>query len=147
MYRIKIEKSFDAAHFLAGYIGKCSNIHGHRWKVIVEIKANRLNDKDQLRGMIVDFGELKEDLAKIVDKFDHSLIYESGTLREETIAALKCEKFLLNEVEFRPTAENFSKYFYDEMKKKYDIFQVAVYETPNNCAVYGKEVIEELDVY
>ena len=34
MYFLKTEQSFDSAHFLAGYHGKCANIHGHRWKVI-----------------------------------------------------------------------------------------------------------------
>ena len=28
MYYIRSEGSFDSAHFLKGYIGKCSNIHG-----------------------------------------------------------------------------------------------------------------------
>ena len=32
MYFLKTEQSFDSAHFLAGYHGKCANIHGHRWK-------------------------------------------------------------------------------------------------------------------
>ena len=29
MYYLKTEHSFDSAHFLAGYEGKCRNIHGH----------------------------------------------------------------------------------------------------------------------
>ena len=41
------------------------------------------------------------------------------------------------EVPFRPTAENFAKYFYDEIKKMgYSAKEVVVYETPNNCATY-----------
>jgi 7-carboxy-7-deazaguanine synthase len=27
-----VEQSFNSAHFLAGYQGKCANIHGHRWR-------------------------------------------------------------------------------------------------------------------
>ena len=37
MYILKTEASFDSAHFLAGYDGKCSNLHGHRWKIILEV--------------------------------------------------------------------------------------------------------------
>ena len=37
MHFIKTEASFDAAHFLTNYNGKCRNIHGHRWKVIAKI--------------------------------------------------------------------------------------------------------------
>ena len=38
---------------------------------------------------------------------DHTLIYESGTLREKTVEALLEEGFRLTKVDFRPTAENF----------------------------------------
>ena len=37
MYYLKTEHSFDSAHFLAGYEGKCRNIHGHEWRVVIEI--------------------------------------------------------------------------------------------------------------
>ena len=32
MYILKTSASFDSAHFLAGYTGKCANLHGHRWE-------------------------------------------------------------------------------------------------------------------
>ena len=41
-YTLKTEHSFDSAHFLSGYEGKCSNIHGHRWRVVMEIMDNKL---------------------------------------------------------------------------------------------------------
>ena len=37
MYTLISEASFDSAHFLAQYEGKCRNIHGHRWTIKVEI--------------------------------------------------------------------------------------------------------------
>ena len=49
MYILKTEASFDSAHFLAGYEGKCSNIHGHRWKIILEVKTEELKDDVQHR--------------------------------------------------------------------------------------------------
>ena len=39
MYLIRSECSFDAAHFLKGYSGKCRNLHGHRWRVVAELKG------------------------------------------------------------------------------------------------------------
>ena len=42
MYILKTEHSFDSAHFLAGYEGKCANIHGHRWRVEIEVQAEEL---------------------------------------------------------------------------------------------------------
>lgn len=139
MFTLVSENSFDAAHFLHGYNGKCSNIHGHRWRVVVEIFSDKLSDDKQTRGMVVDFDTLKEDIKQEVDYFDHSLIIEAGTLKEKNYEALKEEGIRLIELDFRTTAENFSKYFYDRFEKKgYNVKQVSVYETPNNCATYSK---------
>lgn len=137
MYILKTEHSFDSAHFLAGYEGKCSNIHGHRWKVEVEVMTEKLNTDKQLNGMYVDFGTLKEDLKKMVDELDHSLIIERGSLKELTFKALTEEGFRILEFDFRPTAENFAKYFYDKMKLSgYEVKMTTVYETPTNAASY-----------
>lgn len=76
----------------------------------------------------------------LCDYFDHSLIYETGSLKAETVAALQNEDFHLEEVSFRPTAENFAYYFYKELTDLgYGVHYVEVYETPNNCAVYEEE--------
>ena len=107
MYYLKTESSFDSAHFLKGYDGKCRNLHGHRWRVVVEIAADQLKDEGQTRGMLVDFSDLKNALEDICDDFDHSLIYEKGSLKGATIAALQAEEFRMIEVGFRPTAEHF----------------------------------------
>ena len=89
MYILKTEASFDSAHFLAGYEGKCSNIHGHRWKIILEVKTEELKDDVQHRGMYVDFGELKKDLRELADSMDHALIIEKNTLKETTLERVK----------------------------------------------------------
>lgn len=139
MYSLTIEQSFDSAHFLSGYVGKCGNIHGHRWKVILEVQSMELRTDTQQRGMCVDFAELKKDLKKEIEILDHTLIIEKGSLKQKTLEILEEEGFLLVQMEFRPTAENFSKYFYEIMSDKgYDVSVVHIYETPNNCASYWK---------
>ncbi|MCK4883987.1 MAG: 6-carboxytetrahydropterin synthase, partial [Candidatus Diapherotrites archaeon] len=35
MYTLKTESTFDAAHYLNNYVGKCSTMHGHQWRAIV----------------------------------------------------------------------------------------------------------------
>lgn len=137
MYILKTEASFDSAHFLAGYQGKCSNLHGHRWRVLVEVWSNELVMEGQLRGMVTDFGDIKADLQKITDYYDHALIIETGSLKEATVQALEAEGFRMIQVPFRPTAEHFAKHFYENLKEMgYQVRAVEVYETPNNCAVY-----------
>ena len=126
MYTLKTEHSFDAAHFLYGYEGKCSNIHGHRWRVVAEVSSDELETTGQNRGMYVDF--------------DHCLIIETGSLKETTLKALQDENFRIIQFAFRPTAENMAKYFYDKMiGRGYRVKQITVYETPNNAASYTQD--------
>ena len=137
MYKLKTKASFDSAHFLKDYDGKCSNIHGHRWTVEIEVGAETLESDTQNRGMVVDFSNLKKDLKEIADYFDHSLIMETGSLRQATEDALIAENLRIVKVDFRPTAENFAKYIYDEMTSRgYKVIEASVYETPNNVASY-----------
>ena len=139
MYILKGEYSFDSAHFLAGYEGKCSNIHGHRWRVIAEIYGEELKQDGQLKGMIIDFGDIKKDIKKMVDDHDHALIIEKNTLKNSTLICLKEEGFNIIELPFRPTAEEFSRYFYEILEGKgYSVKRVTVYETPTNSATYEK---------
>ena len=113
MYILKTEASFDSAHFLAGYNGKCSNLHGHRWKIVLEVQTEELKEDDQHKGMYVDFGELKK-------------------LNKDIVAWIK-----IIELDFRPTAENMAKYFYEKIKiLGYNMRAVTVYETPANSATY-----------
>lgn len=137
MYQLTTEHSFDSAHFLAGYDGKCGNLHGHRWRVLLTVQSETLREDRQQKGMCVDFAELKKDLRTELDALDHVLIIEQGSLRESTMKALQEEKFLVVEMLFRPTAENFARYFYELFTLKgYPVAKVEVYETPNNSAVY-----------
>ena len=48
MYILKASSEFDSAHFLSGYSGKCKNIHGHRWKIEVEIYSEKLHETGNL---------------------------------------------------------------------------------------------------
>ena len=137
MDQLTTEHSFDSAHFLAGYDGKCGNLHGHRWRVLLTVQSETLREDRQQKGMCADFAELKKDLRTELDALDHVLIIEQGSLRESTMKALQEEKFQVVEMPFRPTAENFARYFYELFTLKgYPVAKVEVYETPNNSAVY-----------
>lgn len=137
MYILETEQSFDSAHFLSGYKGKCSNLHGHRWRVVARIAMDELNKEGQTRDMVIDFGDFKDALKKLTDALDHSFIFETGSLKETTVIALKEEGFLLHEVPFRPTAEQFSRYFYEQLQDlDFPVYNISVYETPTNCSTY-----------
>lgn len=137
MYILKAEHSFDSAHFLANYKGKCANIHGHRWRVEIEVQSETLVNGGQLDGMVIDFGDLKKDVKEMADYYDHALIIQKGTMREETLNCIVQDGFNVIQVNFRPTAENFAAFFFNIMKDKgYNVKRTTVYETPTNSAVY-----------
>lgn len=139
MYFLETSAAFDAAHFLAGYEGKCANIHGHHWVVEVKIGGRELSQSGEKRGMLIDFGDLKNLVRGLAEKFDHTLLYERGSLREKTLEALSEEGFRLAELSYRPTAENLARDFYERLRADgLPVLRVTVYETPDNCAAYSE---------
>ena len=140
MYTLEASAAFDSAHFLSGYSGKCANIHGHRWVIKVNAASKTLVESGEKRGMVIDFGDLKKAVRALADSFDHALIYEAGTLKQQTENALICDGFRLIPVPYRPTAENFARDFFASLKEiGLPVVRVAVYETPDNCAAYSEE--------
>ncbi len=139
MYLLKTAATFDSAHFLSGYNGKCANIHGHTWKLEVAISSQELKETGEKRGMVIDFSDFKKAVRELASSFDHTLIYEKGSLKDGTVAALSAEGFKLTEVPFRPTAENFAEHFYRSLAESLPVKSVSVYETPDNCAVYEED--------
>ncbi|TFH42678.1 MAG: 6-pyruvoyl tetrahydropterin synthase family protein, partial [Chrysiogenales bacterium] len=66
MYRLTIHDYFSSAHQLKGYRGECEGVHGHNWKVEVEVEGEGLNDI----GLLVDFHDLKAILKEVIDPLD-----------------------------------------------------------------------------
>lgn len=140
MYGLKTESSFDAAHFLTDYHGKCENLHGHRWRVVAYLAVDDLQKEGHHKGMVIDFVDFKHALRDLTEALDHSFVVEEGSLSDKTLACLREEGFTLSMMPFRTTAENLARYFADELEKLgFPVEQVDVYETPNNCAIYRKD--------
>lgn len=140
MYKLKTESSFDAAHFLTDYHGKCENLHGHRWRVVAYIAQAEVCKEGTHKDMVLDFGEFKKEVRALTEEFDHSFIVEEGSLQAQTLSCLENEGFTLTILPFRTTAENLAHYFYDRLAEKgLPVSEIEVYETPNNCAIYCGE--------
>ncbi len=73
MYILTVEDSFAAAHQLHGYRGKCENLHGHNWKIELEVGGRVLNDI----GLLIDFHDLKDILKSVISDLDHSNLNET----------------------------------------------------------------------
>lgn len=137
MYELKTEASFDSAHFLTDYYGKCENLHGHRWRAVVYLKGDKLQEEGTMKDMVLDFGVFKHAVRELAEELDHTFLVEEGSLATDTTACLEREGFSLTVLPFRMTAENLARYFHDRLVEQgLAVSQVELYETPNNCAIY-----------
>ena len=142
MFKIKSEVQFDMAHYLSGYVGKCSNIHGHRYRLIAKLASKTLHQNGQLRGMVDDFSNFKNALKEIEDTFDHKLIIENNKEGQELARKLKemPNNFAIYFVPYRPTAEEMSRDIFNRLKAKgLPVCEVELFETPNNSCIYTEE--------
>ena len=139
MFILKNEIQFDTAHYLSGYEGKCSNIHGHRYRLVVELASETLQPSGQCRGMVADFGDVKKEMQRIAEQYDHKLLIEDnadGNAVAEALAKVP-NQFAIVMVPYRPTAEEMSRDIYQQMKTAgYPVYSVELYETPTNSCKY-----------
>lgn len=137
MYCLQTEAAFDSAHFLTEYYGKCENLHGHRWRVVVTIGADELQTEGTMKDMVLDFGVFKKAVRALADSLDHTFLVEEGSLKPATIAALEGEGFSLTIMPFRTTAENLARWFFEQLVAQgLPVIEVECDETPNNQAFY-----------
>jgi 6-pyruvoyl tetrahydropterin synthase/QueD family protein len=79
MYRIRKSIDVDFAHHVRGHLGPCINLHGHTWKLEVEIGAAELD----AQGFVIDFGLLKRRvLTPCHALLDHALAIGVETYKE-----------------------------------------------------------------
>ena len=139
MYGLRTEACFDSAHFLTDYYGKCENLHGHRWRMVVTLGQDELHREGTMKDMVLDFGVFKQEVRALANELDHTFLVEEGSLKPQTIEALAGEGFSLTVLPFRTTAENLARYACERLwQVGLPVVEVAMYETPNNCAIYRR---------
>ena len=139
MFILKNEIQFDSAHYLSGYEGKCSNLHGHRYRLVVKVGSETLHQTGQLRGMVEDFTDIKNALKKIEKLFDHKLILEDNEDGKAVAHQLNIlpNDFDLLFVPYRPTAEEMARHMFKLIKEMdIDVCEVELFETPTNSCIY-----------
>lgn len=71
MLTVTWRTTFEAAHRLAGYEGKCSRLHGHSYKV----ELTYTGEVNPATGMLVDFDVIRRSIgAWIASSLDHHLL-------------------------------------------------------------------------
>lgn len=85
--KVTKEVTFDSAHMLSNYKGKCSNLHGHTYKLQVTIDQP-LQAEGNEECMVMDFNTLKKAVDFVTEAFDHAIIFSDAGYRGEAENAL-----------------------------------------------------------
>ena len=108
--------TFEAAHYLEGYDGKCGHLHGHSYAVEVTVGSERLSCCAQEQGMVMDLTQVKAIAEPYIDQLDHALLVE----RENAIVDLPSPKGEAPRVVvlgMRPTTENLGLWLFDRLDR------------------------------
>lgn len=122
------EFTFDAAHHLHDYEGKCKNLHGHTYRAVLGI-SGYTDD----RGIMIDFGDIKEIWKEQIEiHLDHRYLNETlppmNTTAENMVVWIyeKLHEALLDEQLYNGARVEF----------------IRLYETPTSYAEARREWME-----
>lgn len=146
MIRLTKIFTFETAHALWGYDGKCKNIHGHSYKLYVTVKGEPCNDIHHVKnGMVMDFGELKSIVKKlIINPLDHAIILNAHTEHKQLGEQLQNQGHKVIFMNYQPTCENmlmdFAEKIQSELPKNILLANLKLYETETS---YGEWISED----
>jgi 6-pyruvoyltetrahydropterin/6-carboxytetrahydropterin synthase len=114
--RVRRRFEFEAAHELPKHPGKCRNLHGHSYGLVVTVER----PVDAGSGMAIDFGELKRIVnSEVVEQLDHIHV---------------------NDVIENPTAENMARWIWTRLSGKLPgLIEIELHETRSCSVIYGGE--------
>ena len=120
MYQVTLKETFSSAHSLWDYQGKFEDLHGHDFKVEVDL---RRNDLDRI-GVVIDFLEAREKLKRVLGKIDHAFLNELPEFKGKNTSV-----------------ENVARFVHDELSKTLGekgvtVTRVTVWETEDAAATY-----------
>ncbi|EEF15663.1 putative 6-pyruvoyl tetrahydrobiopterin synthase [Actinobacillus minor 202] len=140
MFKIAKEFSFDMAHMLDGHDGKCQNLHGHTYKLQVEVTGN-LHLYGAKRGMVMDYSDLKAVVKQhILDPMDHAFIYDLQSEKETKVAQLLMDlDSKVYGIPSRTTAEEMAKYMFEKLANVgLPVSLIRLWETPTSYCEYSR---------
>lgn len=123
------EFTFDSAHHLHCYEGKCKHLHGHTYRL--EVSMCGTTDE---RGITIDFADMKRIVkGRILQRLDHKYINEELP-------------------PMNTTAENMVVWIYEEIQAALEqegwtprvvLEEVKLWETPTSYATMNRRLMEE----
>ncbi|SDX38791.1 preQ(0) biosynthesis protein QueD [Marininema mesophilum] len=130
--RVAVTKSFtfDAAHHLHAYEGKCKNLHGHTYQLTVMMSG--LTDEV---GIAVDFGDIKQMFKEEIDaRLDHRYLNE--VLPNMNTSAENMIVWIWEQFDARLERDGLKA-------RGHRLEEIVLHETPTSWATMKREWMEE----
>ncbi|CAM3994928.1 6-carboxytetrahydropterin synthase QueD [Alkalicoccus chagannorensis] len=130
--RVMVSKefTFDAAHHLHDYEGKCKNLHGHTYTVVFGI-SGYVDD----RGIMMDFGDIKDIWKEDIEPYlDHRYLNEMLPPMNTTAENMVVWIYEKMEESLHQQQASSSQHFRTEF--------VRLFETPTSYAEVRREWME-----
>lgn len=131
---MKIAKEFrwEMGHRLPDHFGKCKNVHGHSYKMLVELEG-----EPAASGMILDYYDLKKIVKPIVEELDHAFMVNKKDI--DIIQLLDKLNSKKVEIDFDSTVENICLFLLNKLKEhkfpdNVSEIRVKIYETYDDFA-------------
>lgn len=136
MFTVRKKMKFEMAHRLTSAYSECcvGTIHGHSYILELFFQRKTLNND----GMVIDFGEVKNVVQPIIDRWDHSFVLHN----EDPIITSDFKKSQQKLIQWgvNPTAENMAKFFFERVKESFpELCKVRVHETDTGYAEYKED--------
>lgn len=146
MIRITKIFTFETAHVLYNYDGKCKNMHGHSYKLFVTVKGQPADDLENPKnGMVVDFGDIKNIVkSEVIDVWDHAVLVNGKSPHKALGEELSRQGHRTIFCDYQPTCENMLYDIAAKIKAKLPpsvtLAYLKLHETENS---YGEWFAEE----
>ena len=146
MIRVTKIFTFETAHVLYNYDGKCKNMHGHSYKLFVTVKDEPINELNHNKnGMVIDFGDLKKIVeSEIINPWDHAVLVNAQRPHRQLGENLEREGHRVIFCDYQPTCENM---LYDiaakiksQLPENIELVHLKMHETENS---YGEWFAED----
>lgn len=133
MYLVTKRIEFCYGHRLLDYDGICKHPHGHNAIVEVDVRTDRLDE----RNMVADFSDIKRLVKGWIEReLDHKMILRQDDPLVGPLRALGEPVFTL---ESNPTVERIAKLIFEMSRNQgLDVTMVRVWETPSSFATYSE---------